>query len=265
MIRELVVGNWKMNTLRVSAYALIEAFTRSVPKLTNTEVVICPPNVYLDMAVSMTRGTGVNVGAQNAYHETSGAYTGETSPAMLKDLGCAYVILGHSERRAYFGETSRSINRKMRRSIECGLLPIYCVGETLEQRKSGAAFDVLNDQILYGLEGIDTRGLGGMVVAYEPVWAIGTGVSAASEQAQEAHRFIRATVEGFSNREAASGMRIIYGGSVTPENVSSLMGQPDIDGALVGGASLKADSFLRIVVAAERCAGAELHSAAASG
>jgi triosephosphate isomerase len=220
------------------------------------EVVICPPHVYLDMAVSMTRGSRVVVGAQNAFFETSGAYTGETSPAMLKDLGCAYVILGHSERRTLFGESSRVVNRKIRRSIECGLLPMYCVGETLEQRRAGAAFEVLNEQVVYGLEGIDNRSLEGMVIAYEPVWAIGTGLSATKEQAQEAHRSIRGTVERFAGREASSSMRIIYGGSVTPENAEALVGQPDIDGALVGGASLKADAFLEIVHAAERAAAA---------
>ena len=241
-----------MNKLRVDAYVLIEALTRSVKTFGETEVVICPPHVYLDMAVSMTRGTSVVVGAQNAFFETSGAYTGETSPAMLKDLGCVYVILGHSERRTLFGEDSRFVNKKMRKSVECGLRPILCVGETLEQRRAGAAFEVLNEQVMYGLEGIDNRGLEGMVIAYEPVWAIGTGISAAKEQAQEAHRFIRGAVERFGGREAAEGMRIIYGGSVTPENAETLVGQPDIDGALVGGASLKADAFTGIVHAAER-------------
>jgi len=247
--RKLVAGNWKMNKLRVDAYVLVEALTRSSKTFGKTEVVICPPHVYLDMAVSMTRGTCVVVGAQNAFFETSGAYTGETSPAMLKDLGCVYVILGHSERRTLFGESSRVVNKKMRRSIECGLLPIYCVGETLEQRRAGAAFEVLNEQVMYGLEGIDNRGLEGMVIAYEPVWAIGTGISATKEQAQEAHRFIRGAVERFGGRETAIGMRIIYGGSVTPENAAALVGQPDIDGALVGGASLKAETFMGIVLA----------------
>jgi triosephosphate isomerase (TIM) len=254
--RKLVAGNWKMNKLRVDAYVLVEELVRSEKSFGKTEVVICPPHVHLDMAVSMTRGTSVVVGAQNASFESSGAYTGETSPAMLKDLGCVYVILGHSERRIYFGESSRLVNKKLRRSIESGLLPIYCVGETLEQRRAGAAFEVLGEQVVYGLEGIDTGDLAGMVIAYEPVWAIGTGVSAATEQAQEAHRFIRGAVERFAGCEAASGMRVIYGGSVTPENAEALIGQPDIDGALVGGASLKADAFTGIVRAAERAYGA---------
>jgi triosephosphate isomerase len=254
--RKLVAGNWKMNKLRVDAYVLVDALVRSEKTFGKTEVVICPPHVYLDMAVSMTRGTSVAVGAQNAFFETSGAYTGETSPAMLKDLGCVYVILGHSERRTYFEESSRVVNKKLRRSIECGLLPIYCVGETLEQRRAGAAFEVLEEQVVYGLEGMENRDLAGMVIAYEPVWAIGTGISATKEQAQEAHCYIRGVVKRFGGSEAAIGMRVIYGGSVTQENAETLLAQPDIDGALVGGASLKADAFTGIVLAAERASAA---------
>jgi len=261
MKKKLVAGNWKMNKTRADAYTLIGAIASSSGGYGGAEVVLCPPYLYLDMAVSMTRGSGIMVGAQNGCHEPIGAYTGEVSMGMLRDLGCAYVILGHSERRTYFGEMEALINRKVRRSIEAGLAPIYCVGETLAQRRGGAAFDTLNGQLVYGLEGIDDASLGGMVIAYEPIWAIGTGMSATSEQAQEAHRFIREVVRNFSSVETAARLRIIYGGSVTPENAAEMMEQPDIDGALVGGASLNADSFKGIIraasVASSRVTGAE--------
>jgi triosephosphate isomerase len=254
MRKKLVVGNWKMNKMRADARALIQAIVAADPAGGRAEVVLCPPFVFVDMAVTVTRGTGVLVGAQNAFHEPGGAFTGEVSAPMLKDLGCAYVILGHSERRIYFHEKDADINRKVRRCVESGLKPIYCVGETLAQRRAGAAFDVLNEQLVYGLEGIDDGRLQEMVIAYEPVWAIGTGMSATSGQAQEVHRFIRGVLGRFSGGETADRVRIIYGGSVTPDNAASLMLQADIDGALVGGASLSAESFRGIIQAAGEAA-----------
>jgi triosephosphate isomerase len=256
MRRKLVVGNWKMNKVSAEARALVRAIVAAEGGDSGrAEVVLCPPFVFLGMAVEMTRGSGVLVGAQNAHHESSGAFTGEVSCGMLKDLGCAYVILGHSERRVYFQETDTGVNRKVRSCLESGLKPIYCVGETLEQRRAGAAFDVLNGQLVYGLEGVDDGRLNDVVIAYEPVWAIGTGMSATSGQAQEVHRFIRGVLGKFSSAETAERVRIIYGGSVTAGNAAPLMREADIDGALVGGASLDAESFSGIVRAAEGAAG----------
>jgi triosephosphate isomerase len=259
MRKKLVVGNWKMNKTAAEARALVRAIASGGggspgPLRGGVEVVICPPFVFLGMAVEMTRGTGVLVGAQNAHHEPAGPFTGEVSFRMLEDLGCAYVILGHSERRSFFHETDADVNRKVRRCLESGLKPILCVGETLAQRRAGSAFDVLNEQVVYGLEGVDDGLLGEVVIAYEPVWAIGTGVSASSAQAQEVHRFIRRVLGNFSSGATAGGARVIYGGSVTAENAATLMREPDIDGALVGGASLIPESFTGIIRGAEAAA-----------
>jgi triosephosphate isomerase len=247
----LIAGNWKMHKLRDDASALCGEIVGGVSRHDEVDVAVCPPFVYLDMAVSAFRGSGVDVGAQNLYYETEGAYTGEISPLMLKSLGCKYAIVGHSERRNLFGETDRIINKKLRAAYSAELIPILCVGETLSQRESGGAFDVLRGQITYGFEGIDDECVAGTVIAYEPVWAIGTGRSASAAQAEKAHAYIRERVKDFTRSAIADGVRILYGGSVKPENALDLLKQQDIDGALIGGASLSANSFCEIVRIAE--------------
>jgi len=243
----LIAGNWKMNKLRDEASVLVGEIVGGVRRHDEVDVAVCPPFVYLDMVVSACRESGVDVGAQDLYYETEGAYTGEISPPMLKSLGCRYVIVGHSERRNLFGETDRIVNKKLRAAYSAGLIPILCVGETLEQRDSSRAFEVLNGQITYGFEGIDDECIANTVIAYEPVWAIGTGQSASAAQAEEAHAYIRERVKDFTRGAIADSTRILYGGSVKPENALDLLKQQNIDGALIGGASLSAKSFCEIV------------------
>ena len=251
MRKMLIAGNWKMHKLRDDASALCGEIVGGVSRHDEVDAAVCPPFVYLDMAVSAFRGSGVDVGAQNLYYETEGAYTGEISPLMLKSLGCRYAIVGHSERRSIFGETDRIINKKLRAAYSAELIPILCVGETLSQRESGGAFDVLHGQITYGFEGIDDECIAETVIAYEPVWAIGTGRSASAAQAEEAHAYIRERVKDFTRSAIADSVRILYGGSVKPENALDLLKQQDIDGALIGGASLSASAFCEIVRIAE--------------
>ncbi len=250
MRRPLIAGNWKMNLVRHEAYALVEGIMQGSAPYGSVDTLICPPALYLEIAACMVKDSPLSVGAQNLFYEESGAYTGEISAPMLKSLGCSSVIIGHSERRTYFQESNGDINRKIKTSLKWGLTPIFCIGETLGQRTDGATFEVLNEQLIYGLQGIDGSSVSGMVIAYEPVWAIGTGMSAKSSQAEEVHSFIRDVVAQFSDGEAAQQVRIIYGGSVTPGNADELLSCGNVDGALVGGASLKTDSFCRIVQAA---------------
>jgi triosephosphate isomerase len=218
-------------------------FTPQVQDVSDVEVVIAPPFTSLAVAAKFMKGSPVKLSAQDVFWETAGAYTGEISPLMLKDCECDYVIVGHSERRQYFGETNETINKKIGACQKEGLGVIMCIGETLQQREAGQTFKVLEEQIKEGLKGLSSEGL---VIAYEPVWAIGTGKTATKEQAQEAHQFIRAVLRQLYGPEADE-IRILYGGSVKPENIAELMAQPDVDGALVGGASLKVDSFVKIV------------------
>ncbi len=243
----VVAGNWKMNTHREEATSLIDGVLREAGNFGGVDVVLFPPYLFLDMAVQKCRKSGIGVGAQNAFYKKRGAYTGEISPVMLRDIGCDYVILGHSERRHYFDETNAIINKKMKSCLEAGLTPVLCIGETLTQRQQGKTFDILNDQIVYGLEGIDGSFIKKTIIAYEPVWAIGTGISASITKAQEAHEYIRKTIESFTDTEAAGQIRILYGGSVNTKNARELLEEDDIDGALVGGASLKPESFCEIV------------------
>jgi len=250
--RFLIAGNWKMNLVHNEAKALIDGIVQGASSCTTAvDILICPPFPFLEGAVQMTQGTGIQVGAQNVHHEQSGAYTGEVSAPMLKSIQCTHVIIGHSERRAYFHEGNDLINAKVKTSLAWGLTPVLCIGESLEQRRAGATFSVLNEQLVYGLQGIDNDHVGRIVIAYEPVWAIGTGMSATSLQAEEAHRFIRGVIGTFSDNAVALNMRIIYGGSVNPDNAAQLLCQEDVDGALIGGASLKAESFCEIVGIAE--------------
>ena len=242
----VIAGNWKMHKTRDEARALTRAIREGAGDLTKREVVIAPPFTALAAVAEELRGSGIVLAAQNVHWEEKGAFTGEISMPMLKEAGCGMVILGHSERRQYFGETDEIVNRKTRSVLSAGLQPIICIGETLAERESGKHEDTVARQLFGGLDGLTDKDLLRIIFAYEPVWAIGTGRTASPETAQEMHRYIRGRLaEKFV--ETAETVRILYGGSVKPDNVDALMSQPDIDGALVGGACLEAESFLRII------------------
>ncbi|HWR89940.1 MAG TPA: triose-phosphate isomerase [Dissulfurispiraceae bacterium] len=243
MRRPLIAANWKMHKTAGETKDFIGEFLPLVRDARDVDIVIAPPFTSLPAASTLLKDTPVHLCAQDVFSEDKGAYTGEISPLMLTDLGCAFVIIGHSERRQYFHETDETVNRKIGASRRHGLRVILCIGELLEEREAGRTYDVLRRQLDGALFGTS---LDGIVIAYEPVWAIGTGRTATTDQAQEAHRFIRGHLAGRYG-DAAGKVLILYGGSVTPDNISSLMGCADVDGALVGGASLKADSFSRIV------------------
>lgn len=247
MRRPILAGNWKMNTSLNEAVQLVTGLKREVDGVTDVDIVVCPPFTHLTTINDVIEGSNIALGAQNMYVTESGAYTGEISPTMLKDAGCTYVILGHSERREYFKESDEFINTKVKKALEHGLTPIICVGETLEQREQGITSDIVSTQVKGCLAGLSDSDMLKCVLAYEPVWAIGTGKTATDEQAQEVHALIRSLLVELFSDSVASQIRIQYGGSVKPDNVAGLMSQPDIDGALVGGASLKADSFAQIV------------------
>jgi len=256
MRRMFVAGNWKMNTDRASGTELARSVAQAVPQGYAVDVLVAPPFPYLLPVGEAIRDSGVLLGAQNAYFESPGAFTGETSLEMLKDVGCRYVILGHSERRQILGETDELINKKVAAAIKHSLGVILCVGETLDERDGGTTEKVLETQLSAGLKGLSADDCTDLVVAYEPVWAIGTGRNATPEQAQDAHAFIRGWLSNRFSSTVGAATRIQYGGSVKPDNAAQLLGQPDVDGALVGGASLKADSFLAIVRAADQVAAA---------
>ena len=247
MRRPIIAGNWKMNKSITEALDLIEVLKQEVTSFTEVDIVVCPPFVFLWPMKKSLEGSNIQLGAQDMYWEGSGAYTGEVSPSMLKDVGCQYVIIGHSERREYFGETNEIINKKLKAAHRYNLLPIVCVGERLAEREGGLTYQVVQDHISGGLNGLTSDQMLKTTIAYEPVWAIGTGKTATSQQAQEVHLFIRERLTDLYGSEISRRVRIQYGGSVKPENISELMGQPDIDGALVGGASLDAQTFTRIV------------------
>lgn len=243
----LMAGNWKMYKSMSQAVELVQALKESLADVTNREVLVCPPFTALYPVAQALRGSDIELGGQNLYPQEEGAYTGEISPTMLLDVGCRYVILGHSERRQHFEESDEFINRKVRLALEHGLRPILCVGETLEQREAGQEVAVVTKQVRECLAGVAGEEMQEVVIAYEPVWAIGTGRTATPAQAQAMHKVIRDILKGLYGQGIAEATRIIYGGSVKPDNVDDLMREPDIDGALVGGASLKAESFARIV------------------
>ncbi len=247
MRKPLIAGNWKMNMLKKDAENFFKEFIPLVKGVDKVDILICPVFTVLDSASKFIEGTNVKLGAQDMYWEIKGAFTGEISPLMLKDVGCEYVIIGHSERRAYFGETNETVNKKLKSALENGLKPIMCCGETLEQREAGKTFEIIEKQIVEGLKDVYKDDKASVVIAYEPVWAIGTGKTATPEQAQEVHAFIRKLLKENFGEKIAENTIIQYGGSVKPNNVKDLMAQPDIDGALVGGASLKPDSFAQIV------------------
>jgi triosephosphate isomerase len=242
-----IAGNWKMNKTVGEALDLVRALKTSLSNLSGVEVAVAPPFTALYAVSKELANTSIRVAAQNLFWEEKGAFTGEISPAMLREVGCDYVIIGHSERRQFFGETDETVHRRMKAALKHGLKPILCVGETLGEREAGKTFSVIERQIQGGLQDLNSEELRPLVIAYEPVWAIGTGKTATPQEAEAVHRFIREKVEKRVSRPFAEGVRIQYGGSVTPENVKGLMSQEDIDGALVGGASLKEEIFSRIV------------------
>jgi triosephosphate isomerase len=242
-----IAGNWKMNKTVGEALDLVRQLKASISDVKGIEVAIAPPFTALYAVYKELEGSSIRLAAQNLFYEEKGAYTGEVSPLMLKEVGCQYVIIGHSERRQFFGETDETVNRKIRAALSQDLKVIFCIGETLKEREGGKTFSVVESQVEGGLKGLGEKEIKCIVVAYEPVWAIGTGKTATPEQAEAMHRFIRGRLERLDLRDAAGEIRIQYGGSVSPENIKGLMAQEDIDGALVGGASLKAESFSKIV------------------
>ena len=243
----LIAGNWKMHKTLAEAQALAREIRQGLSPSTRVEVAVGPPYTALNAVAAELAGSPVKLAAQDVFWEKQGAYTGAISAAMLADVGCHYVIIGHSERRQYFGEIDETVNRKVKAVLEAGLFPIVCVGETLAEREQGRTFTVVETQIRQGLAGLAPGQGQRLVIAYEPVWAIGTGKTATPDQAQEVHKLIRGLLPEMAGTAA---LRILYGGSVTPDNAKELMAQPDINGALVGGASLKAASFLGIIAAA---------------
>ena len=242
-----IAGNWKMNKTVAEAIDLAKQLKASLSGIEGVEVDVAPPFTALFVVRKELEGSSIQLVAQNIFWEEKGAFTGEIAPPMLKEVGCHYVILGHSERRQFFGETDETVNRKVRATLSQGLKVIFCIGETLKEREEGKTFAVIERQVPGGLKDIRKEEMSSIVIAYEPVWAIGTGKTATPEQAEEVHGFIRKKLGQLYSKEIAEGMRIQYGGSVTPENVKGLMGQENIDGALVGGASLKSETFSKIV------------------
>ncbi|MDI6757451.1 MAG: triose-phosphate isomerase [Endomicrobiia bacterium] len=247
MRRPIIAGNWKMYKTLSESLELVENLKLSCSSVSDRDIVVCPPFMALAVVAQAIKKSVLKLGAQNLHWEKEGAFTGEVSAKMLADVGCAFVIIGHSERRQYFGETDDTVNKRTKAALAAGLTPIVCVGETLSEREANRAFEVIERQMKNGLANLSVEESQKIVIAYEPVWAIGTGKTASPEQAEEVHRFIREKFSALYGASAAAGLRILYGGSVKPDNVKSLMAQGDIDGALVGGASLKADDFAKIV------------------
>jgi len=247
MRRPIIAGNWKMHKTVEEAVDFVARLRETLGEWEETEVMVAPPFVTLVPVVERLSGSKIEVAAQNVFWEVQGAYTGEVSPTMLHAVGCRYVIIGHSERRAYFGETDETVNRKVKATLANGLNPIVCVGESLEERERGDTFNVVKRQVTTGLKGMTGEVASRIVIAYEPIWAIGTGKTASPGQAQEVHLVIRRLLGEIFDSARAEDMRIQYGGSVKPDNIDALMSERDIDGALVGGASLEIESFVRIV------------------
>ena len=246
MRKPIIAGNWKMNMTPTEAKTLVNELIPLV-KDAACEVVVCPPYVDLALAVELTKGTNIRVGAQNVHWAEKGAFTGEISAAMLKEAGAQYAIIGHSERRQYFGETDETVNSRAKAALAAGIIPIICVGESLAQREAGETDALVSGQVQAGLSGITAEQAAGLVIAYEPIWAIGTGKTATDEQANETIGVIRKTLTGMYGQAVADQVRIQYGGSMNPKNVKGLMAQSEIDGGLIGGASLKAGDFAAVV------------------
>ena len=247
MRKPFIAGNWKMNMDSASSVALASGLASELSGIDSVDVAVCPPFVYLAGVAGALGSSNIKVGSQNVYFEEKGAFTGETSCGMLKDVGCAYAIVGHSERRHVMGETDELINKKVSAVIESGLLAILCVGELLEEREAGKTDDVVAIQVKNGLEGISVEQMTSVTVAYEPVWAIGTGKTATAEQAQEVHAMIRGLLTEMYGEAVAQATRIQYGGSAKPGNTAELMANPDVDGLLVGGASLNVEDFAAMI------------------
>lgn len=248
--KKIIAGNWKMNKTSADGVALAQDIVAAVGKQSDVEVVVCPPFTAVEAVGKALEGSNVRLGAQNMHHEASGAFTGEVSAPMLRAIFATHVILGHSERRSYFGETDESVNKKLLTALKNQLRPIFCVGETLAERESGSTLRVVQTQIERGLEGVSKELAATVVVAYEPVWAIGTGKVATTEQAQEVHAFIRGLLVKLFGEVVAQKVRILYGGSMKPSNAPELLAQKDIDGGLIGGAALEARSFVELINAA---------------
>lgn len=247
MRKPIIAGNWKMHKTLEEGEELVNLLKRQLYDMEDIDIVICPPFTHLAYIADMLESSNIFLGAQDMHWEEQGAYTGEISGPMLKCAGCKFVLIGHSERRQFFGETNETVNKKLSSALNSGLTPIFCIGENLNQREKGVTFDIVNEQLELGLKALQPERIKEIVIAYEPVWAIGTGKVATSEQAQEVHRYIRDWLSKNYGLALAQGMRIQYGGSVKPDNIAGLIAQEDIDGALVGGASLEADSFSAIV------------------
>jgi triosephosphate isomerase len=245
--RTLIAGNWKMFKTGTQAVDFSRKLKSAVSDIHDVDVMVAPPFTALCLVSESLKGSSIQVGGQDLFWETQGAYTGEISAQMLKEAGCRYVIIGHSERRQYFGETNETVNRKVKAALAAGLIPVVCVGESDSQREAGKTFHVVGTQLSEGLSGIGPDSMETMLIAYEPIWAIGTGKTATNDQAQEVHRFIRDWIEKEGGNSIAKKFRILYGGSVKPGNIAGLIAMDDIDGALVGGASLDVDSFSGII------------------
>lgn len=243
----LLAGNWKMHKTVKESLNLVEQLKKACGEVKDREILVCPPFLSITSLKESLHGSNIKLGAQNLFWEMQGAFTGEVSGSMLKEAGCDYCIIGHSERRQYFGETDQTVQKKMKAAFQFGLIPIVCVGETLNEREGNIYFKVVEKQIQEGAKSLNADEAVKLVVAYEPVWAIGTGKTATPGQAEEMHAFIRTNLTNLYGKEIADKIRILYGGSIKPDNVDSLMAQPDIDGGLVGGASLKSEDFSRIV------------------
>ncbi len=251
MRKIIIASNWKMNKTTAEAIELANGLKRELYAIDAIGIVICPPFTAIDEVAEVVYETNIGLGAQNMHWEDAGAFTGEVSAPMIKELGCGYVILGHSERRQYFHETNEIVNKKLKSALKHGLTPIVCVGESLEEREANRTFDVIRDHVINSLKDLTKDEIKKVIIAYEPVWAIGTGKTATPDQAQEVHRFIRQLLEKDYGREIAEDITIQYGGSVKPGNIKELVSQKDIDGALVGGASLDVKSFTEIVKGAQ--------------
>jgi len=251
MRKKVIAGNWKMNNdLQASEKLIVKLKNLLQNNKINCEVIINPPFTSLSEASRLIGGSSIKLGAQNMHFEDSGAFTGEVSASMLKSVGCEFVILGHSERRHIFGETDDMINKKIKKALSAGLKPIFCIGELLEERENGTTNDIIKRQVLNGLDGVSVDQMENIIIAYEPVWAIGTGKTASPLQAQEVHSFVRSLILDKYGKTTAENITVQYGGSVKPDNAKELLSQNDIDGALVGGACLKADSFMGIILSA---------------
>ena len=245
----MIAGNWKMNLGLKESCDLVKSITEGIKGVKNIDVLVAPPFINIPAVKEAIVNSKIILSAQNMHYESRGAYTGEVAPQMLVENGCTHVILGHSERRSIFNESSETVNKKVESAIQAGLIPIVCIGETIEEREAGKTFDIIRAQLEGSLACFSSKGNipASTIIAYEPVWAIGTGLTATPEQAQEVHHFIRKWLKEKFNQDSSDKIRILYGGSVKPGNAAELMSRPDIDGALVGGASLKADSFLGII------------------